>query len=90
MKKIVVNENCIGCGACIAVDSEHFDFDENGLSSVISNDNIESDDLKNAISTCPVNAIKIEENKDCHCEECSCGDKCECDENDCHCEGCHE
>ena len=38
MKKIIVNdETCIGCGACIAIDSEHFDFDSDGRSYAISN-----------------------------------------------------
>ena len=58
MPKIVVNDNCIGCGACIAIDSEHFDFLDN-LSHVISNENLDSDALKNAISSCPVGAIEI-------------------------------
>lgn len=31
MKKIIVDdEKCIGCGACVAIDSEHFDFNEDG------------------------------------------------------------
>ena len=49
---------CIGCGACVAIDSEHFDFDENGLSKVISQDmtNFSAD----VIDSCPVGAISIE------------------------------
>ena len=78
MKKIIVDdEKCIGCGACVAIDSEHFDF-------------IESENLQNAISSCPVNAIKIteeEENK-CSCEDCHCHD-CHCDDEGCHCEECN-
>ena len=35
MKKIKVNtEGCIGCGACVGLDPEHFDFNEEGLSLV--------------------------------------------------------
>jgi len=56
----VDKDKCIGCGACIGIDNEHFDFDDEGLSEVISQDNLESDDLKDAIESCPVNAIKIE------------------------------
>ena len=41
MKKIEIN-NCIGCGACIAMDPEHFEFDDN-LSSVKSNDNLDEE-----------------------------------------------
>ncbi|MBE6140441.1 MAG: ferredoxin [Firmicutes bacterium] len=61
MKTLKVNENtCIGCGACIAIDPEHFDFNDN-LSQVISNDNLDSNNLINAIESCPTNAINIEE-----------------------------
>ena len=64
MKEIKINDNCIGCGACVAIDSEHFDFNEEGLSSVISNENIDTDEVKNAVASCPVNAISIEEKED--------------------------
>ena len=80
MKKLVVKDGCIGCGACVAIDSEHFDFDENGLSSVIKNENLETDELKNAMASCPVSVIKLE---DCAC---NCGENCNCDES-CNC-GC--
>lgn len=97
MKKIIVDdEKCIGCGACVAIDSVHFDFNEDGLSEAISQENLESENLQNAISSCPVNAIKIaeeEENKcsceDCHCSDCHCGDEEECSCEDCHCEDCN-
>ena len=62
MKKLYVNEDaCIGCGACVSIDSEHFDFNDEGLSNVISNENIESEDVVNAIESCPKNAIKYVE-----------------------------
>jgi len=77
MQKLIVRDDlCIGCGACIAIDNAHFDFNENGLSSVISNENLDSLDVQNAINACPVNAIKI--------EKCPCGDACKC-ENNCNC-----
>lgn len=96
MKKIIVDdEKCISCGACVAIDSEHFDFNEDGLSEAISQENLESENLQNAISSCPVNAIKIaEEESKCSCENCHCSD-CHCDEeeecscDDCHCEECN-
>jgi ferredoxin len=87
MKKLCVNEEaCIGCGACVAIDSEHFDFNDNGLSHVINNENIESDEVKNAISSCPTNAIGyVEEDSKCNCDDCQCGDNCQCgDECSCH------
>lgn len=62
MKKIVVNKDaCIGCGACIAIDPEHFNFDENGLSEVINQENTESMEVKNAMESCPTNAISYGE-----------------------------
>lgn len=83
MKKLVVNDNCIGCGACIAIDNEHFDFNDEGLSHVISNENLESESLQNAIASCPVNAIKLEEG--CNCE-CGCAETGVCNCEDCDCE----
>ncbi len=71
MKKLTVNDSCIGCGACIAVDSDHFDFNEEGQSQAISNDNLDSAELQNAISSCPVNAIKIVDGTDDKCDDCS-------------------
>lgn len=93
MKKLNVNEDaCIGCGACVAIDSNHFDFNENGLSEVINNENIETEEVKNAIASCPTNAISYVEcaceNENCHCENCTCED-CDCDSHECHCENCH-
>ena len=95
MKELFVNkEACIKCGACVAIDPEHFDFDEDGLSNVISNDNNETEDALNAISSCPTSAISYVENEGtknpkCHCENCTCDD-CHCNEGECHCEGCKE
>ena len=79
MKKLNVNEDaCIGCGACVSIDPEHFDFNDNGLSSVISNDNIETEEVTNAIESCPTNAIKYVEEDNCECKEsCDC-ENCEC------------
>lgn len=95
MKKIIVNkETCISCGACVAIDDKHFTFDDNGISKVISNDNLEDSNLINAIESCPVAAIEIIDSK-CNCgDECECDDDCNCtnDEEDCcdcsHCDGC--
>lgn len=92
MKKIIVNESaCIGCGACVALDSEHFDFNDSGLSHTISNENIENENVQAAIDSCPTSAICImevaeEENQTCDCSgQCTCGDNCECtSENKCN------
>ena len=96
MTELFVNkEACIGCGMCVSIDPTHFDFDEDGLSSVTTQENIESEDVQNAISSCPTSAIGYAEkeegcqNPKCHCENCTCDD-CHCDEGECHCEGCQE
>ncbi|MBE6148337.1 MAG: ferredoxin [Firmicutes bacterium] len=93
MKKLIVKDGCIGCGACIAIDSEHFDFNEEGLSSVISNENLETDEVKNAIASCPVSVIKVIEEEiaesECNCHEgCTCGENCNCSEDNKCCEEC--
>lgn len=58
----VKQEACIGCGACISIDAEHFSFSDEGYSEVISNDNLDSEALLNAIESCPTDAIQIKEN----------------------------
>ena len=58
MKKLNVNENCIGCGMCAAIDPEHFEIVD-GLSQATNSDNLDSNDLENAISSCPTAAIEI-------------------------------
>lgn len=50
---------CIGCGACVAIDQEHFGFDGDGLSDVISSEPA-TDATREAASACPVEAISIE------------------------------
>ena len=86
MSKLCVNEEqCIGCGACVAIDAEHFDFNDNGLSNAISQENLESDSLKSAIESCPTGAIKLGDEKcDC-CENCTGDENCDCGCEDCHC-----
>lgn len=66
MKKIeVLTENCIGCGACVGIDPEHFEFNKDGYSIVKSNENLDSESLIDAIEACPVGIIsfKNEEEK---------------------------
>ena len=62
MKKLEVNSvKCIGCGACVGLDSEHFDFNDAGLSEAISQENLESEDLLQAIEGCPTAAIELKD-----------------------------
>lgn len=82
MKNIEVDKNlCIGCGACVAICPQNFDFDEDGLSTVI-NDTVTKEAVE-ASEVCPVYAIKIntaiekdekntEENVESE-EKCTCG-----------------
>ena len=86
MKKIIVSADlCIGCGACIAIDPEHFAFNDEGLSVVTSNENLESPTLKEGMEACPTNAITFGEEDTCDNENCNCN-PCECPEGECHCE----
>jgi len=83
MKKIVIEkEKCMQCGACVGVDGEHFDFADDGFSTVISQENLDSVQLVNAIESCPTGAISIKDSCDCGC---GCDDKetCECENCDC-------
>ena len=86
MKKLVVDSiNCIGCGACVGIDPKHFDFDDSGLSNVISQDNLDDESVNEAIAACPVSAISIvqDQNSD-NKETCSCGNNCSCENCDCN------
>ena len=53
-----VNDTCIGCGACVAIAPENFDYQE-GVSVVI-NEEI-TDATKEAVVACPVGAFEVEE-----------------------------
>jgi ferredoxin len=62
--KAKVNENCIGCGSCVAItESKVFDFNDEGLANCIQ-DEIKDEDkdiAKEAAENCPTGAIEIEE-----------------------------
>ena len=85
MKKIIVSlDLCIGCGACVAIDPDHFTFSDAGLASATNNNNLESLTLKEAIESCPTNAISLTEEEQCTNENCEC-DPCECPPGECSC-----
>lgn len=93
MEKVCVDQNkCIGCGACVAINPENFDFNDEGLSEVKNENPI--DKTIEAVEACPVFAISIEtdtcgckDGKECTCgEDCTCGDECNCHESH-NCEG---
>ncbi len=52
-----VNETCIWCSACVAIAPEVFELNEDWLSVVIASDSYNEEDVNNAISACPVDAI---------------------------------
>lgn len=102
MSIVKVNqEKCIGCGACVAIAPENFDFNDDGISTVINEE--ANEQAKEAEEVCPVCAIDIvedsdkakvtdkkesksdEKSVDKHGDE-DCCDKCECD--DCECDDC--
>jgi ferredoxin len=62
MKVVVNRDNCIGCGACEALYPELFQIDDEGLSTVLENENIEEEKLTEVVEGCPTSAInKVEE-----------------------------
>ena len=88
MSSVKVNEEkCIGCGACVAIAPNNFDFNDEGLSKVIGEEITE--ETIDACEACPVFAIEVE--AECCCDDCCCGDDCECgeEEQECDCEHCH-
>lgn len=101
MKKLVVSEDtCISCGACMQIDEEHFDFSSKGTSTVISQENLDSEALHQAIAACPVAAIRLEESDDIEAatneetavkeetsnddERCNCDNSTKCENCTCH------
>lgn len=55
---IKVNDTCIGCGACVAIAPENFDY-QKGVS-VVTNETI-TEKTHEAKDSCPVGAIEVEE-----------------------------
>ena len=61
MTKIKVNEDlCIGCGSCVAIDPDTFEFNDDGFAQAKQEEI--TDEVKNAAEACPINAIELEEN----------------------------
>ncbi len=68
MEKIVkINKDrCLGCGMCVGINSEVFDFDDDGLAKV-NNDKINEEnkeEVNSAIDACPVAAIEVKEKEE--------------------------
>lgn len=80
MKKFKVNDNCISCGACVAIAEDTFEFNDD-MQAVATKNNIldkMDDALKNramdALEGCPVGAIELVETT-CDCDNCECHNK---------------
>lgn len=59
----VDKDTCIGCSACINTCEEVFDYDDDGLAKVISNNITDEsiiDSATDAMNACPVGAISNE------------------------------
>lgn len=69
MKKVKVNKDvCFGCGACTAIASDVFSFDEDNLAKaneenndIDKMDDETKNDVMDALEGCPTSAIVIEE-----------------------------
>ncbi len=59
MAKLVVNDNCVGCGACAATYPEIFAIDDEGSSTVINNEEQNEETLNEMASICPFGAIEV-------------------------------
>lgn len=66
MEKLKVNSDiCIGCGLCVTRNEKHFEFNDEGMSSV-KDENVQDDEKKellDIVESCPVGAIVIEDEK---------------------------
>lgn len=64
MEKVKVNKDkCLGCGMCVGINSDVFEFDDDGLAKA-NNEKIteeNEEEVKEAINSCPVGAIEKEE-----------------------------
>ena len=60
MAKIEVNKDvCIGCGSCVAIAQDTFDFGEDGLAEA-KNEEI-TEEVRDAAEACPTDAIELSE-----------------------------
>ncbi|NLC48115.1 MAG: ferredoxin [Tenericutes bacterium] len=67
MEKLKVDQStCIGCGLCVSLNDEYFEFNDEGLS-IPKKENVDEKDKKellNIVDSCPVGAIVIEDEKE--------------------------
>ena len=67
MEKLEINKaKCLGCGMCVGINSDVFEFDDDGLAKV-NNENITEEnenEVKEAVNSCPVSAIEEKEKEE--------------------------
>ena len=59
----VNKEKCLGCGMCVGINSDVFEFDDDGLAKA-DNDKINDEnknEVEEAVNSCPVGAIEKED-----------------------------
>jgi len=60
IEQLTINHRCIGCGRCSFLDPEHFSSrGGRNIPDIITQNNLESVSLQNAIKACPANAIEL-------------------------------
>ena len=52
-----VNESCIGCSACVAIEENVFELNDEGKSEVVYHEDYSKYDVDDSIAACPVDAI---------------------------------
>jgi len=60
MYKVIVNKDCIGCGACVSVCEKVFELKDNKAIVKSAGGKTNEKCVKEAEDVCPVNAIKVE------------------------------
>lgn len=55
----VDQEKCIGCGTCVAIAGKTFKFNDDGKAEVLDEKGDDSDTIKTAADSCPVQAILV-------------------------------
>ncbi len=60
-KPVVDRDKCQGHAVCVALASEVFELDDEGISTVKDPEGADEDTIQRAIDGCPVNAISWEE-----------------------------
>lgn len=79
-----ISDRCFGCGACWSVAPENFTCNDEGRTTMISNE--VTKEAIEASEICPASAIVVEgtcECDNCECENCNCEHTCTCE--DCNC-----